>query len=123
MNPKNNYIYDKGGANLSVIKIESIHCWCCGKQMDGMTPENIKTEHHAIPEELKPIRNVKLPICRGCHAKIHEAQGMQPHDKNRIVKNFDSLQKQYDSLKNNLEKIRKDLFEDNEVKQQKVKNE
>ena len=58
---KNNYLYDKQGANVSEVKITSHHCWRCGKLFDVMNPDNVKTGHHAIPEEMMPIRNIEVP--------------------------------------------------------------
>lgn len=108
------YIYDKGGANLSVIKIESVHCWRCGKLFDVMNPHNVKTGHHAIPEEMNPIRNVEVPVCRKCHGEINTAQSMQPHDKNRIRKKLEGLETQYKSLELNIQSLKKELNEGEE---------
>jgi len=106
--PKNNYSYHKEGANLSLIKIESFHCWRCGVNMAGTTPDDMKTEHHSIPEELKPVRNISVPVCRKCHGEINNSQSMQPHDKNRLSKKIEALEKQFNM---NLESIKKEFAE------------
>lgn len=105
-----NYIYDgKEGANISVIKLTAVHCWRCGKPFNMTNPDDIKTEHHAIPEEMQPKRNVEIPVCKKCHGEIHTAQGMQPHDKNRIRKKLDCLEKQYKGLEQNFATLKKEL--------------
>ena len=109
---KKNYVYHEKGANVSVITIESHHCWMCGEAFNNQTPEQVKTMHHSLPQELMPVRNIKIPVCRGCHGKIHNAQGMQPHDKNRIKKKMDAFKNQYENLKKNLESIGKELSDD-----------
>jgi len=107
-----NYIYDgKEGANMSLIKITSVHCWRCGKPFNQTNPDDIKTGHHAIPEEMNPKRNVEIPVCKKCHGEIHTAQGMQPHDKNRILKKFERLEKQYLTLQQNISTFKKELNE------------
>lgn len=49
---------------MSIIKIHETKCWRCG------TTENI-TNHHAIPQRMKPLKNVIVPICQSCHNEIN----------------------------------------------------
>ena len=106
---KKRYVYDKNGANLSVTKIQSVHCYSCGIQMTKNKPESQKTDHHAIPEELRPLRNVIIPICRSCHRKIHQdSQAMNPK-KLKILRKVKAMKKHYGSIEDGFDKIIKDL--------------
>ena len=109
-NQKKNYTYHKGGANLSVIKIDATHCFCCGINMDNTTPENVKTKHHAIPEEMKPIRNIVVPACKGCHTKLHNSQSLTNHNENKFKKRFESLEKTFNALNKNLENFKETII-------------
>lgn len=103
------YVYDKKGANLSVTKIHSVHCYCCGDQMTKNKYEKQKTDHHAIPEELRPLRNIVIPICRGCHTKIHQdSQAMNPK-KLKILRKVKSMKKHYGLIDEGFDKIISDL--------------
>ena len=49
-----------------VMKIDEDYCFICGRIFD----EKIKkTFHHSIPQRLKPVNNVKVPVCADCHIK------------------------------------------------------
>lgn len=51
---------------MTGVSIHDKECWMCGKS--GLSN---MTVHHAIPQHLKPKKNVTIPICRKCHDKIH----------------------------------------------------
>lgn len=40
-------------------------CFACLKK-EGLT------KHHAIPQRLKPKKNLIIPVCRNCHDKINK---------------------------------------------------
>ena len=104
-----NYIYSKNGANLSVIKIEAAHCFCCGELFQKNTVDRQRTEHHSIPEELNPQRNIKIPICRVCHKLIHQdSQAMNPK-KLKILKKVETMKKHYKTIDDGFDKIISDL--------------
>ena len=48
----------------TMINIQDTTCWCC-----GLKPGS--TQHHGIPQHLKPKKNVGIPICEDCHKKIN----------------------------------------------------
>lgn len=48
-----------------IIPIEDKNCWICGSS------EKI-TKHHVLPQHLKPLNNILVPICRRCHDKLNE---------------------------------------------------
>ena len=109
---KSNYIYHKEGANLSVIKIDATHCFCCGINMANTTPDDTKTRHHAIPRELKPIRNIVLPVCRKCHGKIHTSQSnYENSDRQRVKKEVMPLINHIKELNKTVEKVEKTFKE------------
>jgi hypothetical protein len=103
---ENNYTYNDKGQNLSVIKIEGFHCFCCGELFNK---ECKKTNHHSLPEELKPMRNIVIPVCEDCHRLIHqESQAMNPKKikiekkiermKNHLTNNFHQLNTEFDKI-------------------------
>lgn len=49
------------------IYIEDEQCFMCGNEFDDSSKENKRTWHHGIPQRLKPLLNVKIPICQKCH--------------------------------------------------------
>jgi len=55
---------------FNLIKIEAHHCYRCGNPFIGKGRR--KTKHHAIPQFLKPQRNVEIPICENCHKEINQ---------------------------------------------------
>ena len=83
------------GANLSLTKLDAHHCFCCGGAFDNA--EKKKTQHHAIPKNLKPKRNVLLPICDKCHKEINQSY-MPKTQFDKLLKRLDSFQKQADGL-------------------------
>lgn len=108
-NKKNNYSYSEKGANLSIIKIDSVHCFCCGNQFDPQIKGGLKTKHHAIPEELKPVRNIIIPVCRNCHDKIHlDSQAMNPKTK-KVVRKLDGIKNQVTKINEQIDKTKKEL--------------
>jgi len=108
-NQKENYTYHKEGANLSVLKIEGSHYFCCGINMANTTPEDTKTRHHSIPEEMNPIRNIVLPICRKCHGKLHTSQSLTNHDNSRLKKKLESMEKNFKALQKTLDNFREEV--------------
>lgn len=44
---------------------ESGQCWICGRDNQEMT------SHHALPKHLKPVNNIVIPICVGCHKRLN----------------------------------------------------
>lgn len=46
------------------ITIQEKVCWMCDAKEDVTT-------HHALPQYLKPKRNVLIPLCNNCHKKLH----------------------------------------------------
>lgn len=76
-------------ANLHIIKIEAHHCYKCGRPFGELKthPERKKTMHHAIPQFLKPQRNVEVPICEECHREINK-YSVQSVPKLQALDNF-----------------------------------
>ena len=50
---------------MTLIRINDNICWMCGRQRNDMT------QHHGIPQHLKPVHNIEMPICKPCHDKIN----------------------------------------------------
>jgi uncharacterized protein YlaI len=48
-----------------MIPIEDKNCWICGA-------EKFLTKHHVLPQHLRPINNVLVPICKDCHDRLNE---------------------------------------------------
>jgi len=48
-----------------IIPIEDKNCWICGENKH-------LTKHHVLPQHLKPINNILIPICKKCHDKLNE---------------------------------------------------
>ena len=51
------------------LEITDKRCLRCG------THENI-TRHHAIPQYIKPLENVVIPLCEECHKMVHAQEMM-----------------------------------------------
>jgi hypothetical protein len=47
-----------------IINTEDKFCWICGA-------DKFLTKHHVLPQHLKPINNVLVPICKKCHDKLN----------------------------------------------------
>lgn len=93
-----------GPANLSEVKIDATHCYCCGEVMTS-TGDLKKSLHHAIPKQFKPKRNILLPICVKCHRMIHS--DIPEIRTPKIKKGFERLKnysKQFTDHLNNLER-------------------
>lgn len=54
-----------GEKEWTLITIESNECWACG----DITKT---TNHHAVPQYMKPKQNVIIPVCEKCHAEINK---------------------------------------------------
>ncbi len=52
-----------------IITIQDDECWRCGKAFEKKV---VKTSHHAIPKNLKPKKNICVPICDDCHEEINK---------------------------------------------------
>ena len=52
------------------ITIQGSFCWRCGNEFDGK--KHKKTSHHGIPKALKPVQNISIPMCEGCHDEINK---------------------------------------------------
>lgn len=54
-----------GEKEWTLVTIESSECWSCGKV--GHT-----TNHHGIPQHMKPKQNAIIPVCDECHKEINK---------------------------------------------------
>lgn len=52
---------------MSCISVQDDKCWIC-----AISGRKITT-HHAIPQHLKPVNNVTVPICTVCHQKLNSS--------------------------------------------------
>ena len=57
--------------NVSVLLNTGSECWQCGVS-------NHLTKHHVIPVRMKPKRNLFIPLCKECHAMMHEHEQFIP---------------------------------------------
>jgi len=92
-----------------LIKIEAHHCYKCGNAFVGKVK---KTNHHAIPQFLKPERNIVVPICVDCHKEINSytVQSIpQFNNINNFIKNMEAGIKKY---KRQLEKTKPPTYKD-----------
>ena len=90
------------GANLSIVKIEASHCYKCGKLFHQNHEELERTTHHAIPQKLKPHRNILIPICKKCHGKMNDA--FMPKDQLlKFKRRLTNLAEQATSIKKMME--------------------
>ncbi len=83
---------------------ESGQCWICGRDNQEMT------SHHALPKHLKPVNNIVIPICKGCHNRINveDINGMYAYlfkIKKMIGENVGGVNKALKDL-NELKKIK-----------------
>jgi len=94
-----------GGANLGIVKIEAIHCYMCGKIMTNKG-DSQKTQHHAIPQKFKPIRNIIMPICGFCHKRLHRdiPEITTPKLKDHIKK----LEHYFGQFQNHIERLKEE---------------
>lgn len=51
---------------MTTVNIIDKECWGCGAK--GKI-----TSHHAIPQHLKPIKNIVVPVCTRCHQRINNS--------------------------------------------------
>jgi hypothetical protein len=49
------------------ILVSTSHCFCCGKKLQKLD----RSRHHAIPQRLKPKRNIEINLCNKCHEEIN----------------------------------------------------
>ena len=103
--------------NLSIMKIEAYHCYSCSNPF-GKTGKHRKTQHHAIPQFLKPKRNVLVPVCYDCHKNINKYL-VQSIPKLDALTNFiGGMEKFIKKYKKVVEKY-KDKDEDDEEEEEK----
>lgn len=55
-----------------IITIQDDECWKCGNTFNNKDKKRVKTSHHAIPKNLKPVKNLCVPLCEGCHREINK---------------------------------------------------
>ena len=48
------------------VSIQDNKCWVCNERAPN-------TVHHGLPQHLKPVFNVTIPVCKECHEKINES--------------------------------------------------
>ena len=78
-------------------------CYQCGKK------ERL-TNHHAIPQRFKPIKNQKIPLCRKCHEHLNRYEAQLENLAKRLevfLKNYDkkSIDEGYEICRNQVMKI------------------
>jgi len=81
------------------FKIDDTICWQCGKEFDNSTPNLKKTFHHVIPVRYKPILNLKLPLCKGCHNKQNNEDKIYKRYYFMLKGIFDGTYKKLQNLK------------------------
>lgn len=59
-----------GEEKMTLITIQDLVCWRCGKPFDQTDPELSRTMHHTIPQSLNPVHNIIVPIHEKCHKEI-----------------------------------------------------
>lgn len=100
---------------------EKVICWCCG--IDG---NEELTDHHAIPIAMKPIRNIKVPLCHECHTTLNNyyiqsyGESSLPSNIPAMVNKFKKrIKSNYESkYKNDLKRITEQLiYAQNRVKE------
>ena len=92
--------------NLSIIKIEAVHCYSCGVELQK-EGKHKKSMHHAIPQFHKPKRNVLIPICDGCHKEINKytVQSVPKLEAlGNFIKSMEQFIKKYKEVINTYEK-------------------
>ena len=50
-----------------IVTFNERNCWICGKNIE----KESRTMHHCIPTTLSPKKNVVVPLCDACHAKLN----------------------------------------------------
>ena len=66
---------------IEMIMVKDDVCWLCGKHLGINNKSMVITQHHVLPQTLKPKKNICVPVHRMCHNKITS------HDMN-CLKNF-----------------------------------
>lgn len=112
-----NYIYSKNGANVSILKIESHHCYLCGNLFDFN--KHKKTRHHAIPEEFNPERNVIVMVGKSCHESIHNGKSLFPVEKIKLKKIIKGMKNQHEAVGEKIDNAMKELDRKNIVEERK----
>jgi len=64
-------------------------CWRCG------TTKGI-TRHHVIPKAMKPIHNIKIPLCDSCHVELNEHYGA--HVKKKLPNKYRDFNNYFQSI-------------------------
>jgi len=81
---------------MDEIEIKSNTCWLCGEETAQ------KERHHAIPQFLKPKKNLCITVCRKCHQKINSYTIQS-------VPKFKAIDNLLNSLKEAIKKYEKKL--------------
>lgn len=81
--------------------VEDDKCWVCGVR-------NKKSMHHTIPQHLKPVKNVIVPVCDSCHHKINvsDIKGVTAFTF-KLMKETENLSRQVGELKGLLAEVTK----------------
>lgn len=56
--------------SLKVIRIDNGICFICGGTFE-QKGDKIRTDHHCIPQCLKPVLNVIVPAHKCCHEELN----------------------------------------------------
>lgn len=86
------------------LRIEDdMNCWVCGKTFVNYKdhPEHQKTMHHVLPQHLKPINNVVVPVCKKCHEFINQSD----------IRGMYAFAHKFDKSLGELRKMAKELFD------------
>ncbi len=54
---------------MTQITISDDKCWLCGKEFNNEKGMQ-RTTHHVLPQQLKPVKNILIPIHQKCHTII-----------------------------------------------------
>ena len=96
-------------ARYDLIKLDSAHCWLCGKLFNDKV---IKSNHHSIPDFLKPKRNVVIPVCIDCHIILNKYCKQQIPKLKTIKGMIDNLEKFVEKYKKIVERYDANESED-----------
>ncbi len=78
-------------------------CWICGGEFDKEVKEKSMTRHHGLPQFLNPKKNVLIPIHHGCHDKLNSNDTPTLISfSHSIIRDFQTLSKKVDALKNSM---------------------
>ena len=55
---------------MTHIKIDDDKCWMCGEAFSNEKGKS-HTTHHCLPVNMRPVKNIMIPIHESCHNKIN----------------------------------------------------